>query len=460
MGRHKDLADRVLGPRYDASKDLGRPGDKPWYLIFIEGGKREKQSYPTAQAAAKALAGYKKTIAEGQQTTVADALMLYEHKFLRALKKNLTTSAATTMYRLNLYFGPVLKMPLAGLDEAVCRELREGKWRPGSAEPMVHGLATRKLKHKEASPTPTSQLNIIAAARTFTKRLHGAGVIKVDPMKWYDPDMEPTREKGSKGQARLSFSQAERVLLTALEVAQKEAGRTEIGDRAACTFLMLMTGLRASTVAGLKVGSVDRRRGEAAGERWILTAPQAKKRGGTVMRPYGLTAVFEDVLGPLCEGRPADAPLFPTRAQISPQQKAVLAAQYSALDQSKTREATERRRAWLRDHGSWRQQINRWQRGDYSEDELRGREGGHHGRDWIRRSVAKICILAGVPVETAHGLRGALASKLTSEGYADVAQWLLNHVHRSTTEQSYAGADAVALGKTRQFMGLLKGGKA
>lgn len=466
MGRPKDGRDRCGKVRYDASKDTGKPGALPWYLVFVEDGKRQKESYPTQAAAAKAKAGYERGLEAAQNITVEQAIALYIQAILTDVKSNRQGSKETTRYRLLLYYKPVLKLPFGDLTPELCRKLRAGEYRavPGSNKPKLifEGLAQRELPRTKRVATATSQLEIIDAARTFTRRMVAAGHLASDPMSWFDPSMEAERDKGGKGQSDLSFSQAEKVLKFALELAQAEAGKTEIGTRAAAVFLVLMTGPRASTVAGLTVGSIDRRRGEAAGERWILRAPRAKKRGKTQMRSYGLPAIFETVLGPLCEGRAAHEPLFAvSRPRYSAPEKMALAAQYTALGQSKSRAATAARRAFLGKVGSWRQQMNRWQRGDFGETAKDGpeRSSRGHGRDWVRKSVGKICVLAGVPVETAHALRGALASQLASEGYAGVAQWLLDHVRLSTTEGSYASAEAIDLGKMKPFLGILEGGK-
>jgi site-specific recombinase XerD len=462
VGRSRGAGDRCLGPYYDDSK-----AEQPWYLVFIDPGagpggkdKREKKRFRTEAAAQAEKEGYEAEQQAAREMTVEQAIELFVDKYLRPIKRNRPASIYAKVYRLRLFLEAVLKLPVAALTEQLCQDLRKGKWRtvPGQAKSVVvlHGLATRELKGTKKEATHTSQLNTLSAVRHLTGWLVKERILTDDPMAWYDPKEEASPEHGSKGQSKLSFSQAEKVLLLSLEIAQRESGKTELGTQAAAVFLVLMTGLRANTVVNLPVSSVDIRKGAAHGDHWILTAPRAKKRGGVKMRPYALTEPFEAVLGPLCIGRPGDEPMFVTAPRLSAAMKAELATKYAALDRSRTPQAIAARRAWLREHGTWRQQINKWQRGEFAEDEGSWRA---NKRDWVRRAVGKICSLAGVPRETAHALRGVLASKLTAQGYADVAQWLLDHVHGSTTEQSYTSPAAAALRRTSPFMGILEGGK-
>jgi integrase len=465
--RSNRRGDRCLGPYYDKSKNAGRQPDEPviegaepWHIIYVEGGKREKASFRTEKLALAAKENYEQATAAALAMTLEQGIALYVTKHLRNRKRNRPLSVKETVRRLKLYLGPILKYPVAAWTADAAKELRSGKYRaiPGQVEPVlvIQGLDTRPLGRTGKPSSHTSQLNILAAAQTFARWLVKEGLLKDDPMVWYSPLDEAPPEFGSKGQTKLSFSQAEKVLFLSLELAEAESGKTDIGTRATCVFLVLMTGLRASTIAGLKVASLDIRKGEAAGDHWILTAPRAKKRGATEMVPYGLTEPFERILGPLCIGRAPDAPMFVTDEPLAPELKRKLAERYSALDQAKTPGATAARRAFLREHGTYRQQMNKWQRGDFS---VSLREAKHKGRDWVRRSVAKLCDLAKVPRATAHELRGALTNKLTAEGYANIAQWLLRHERRSTTARSYTSPLAATLGETNRFMGIIKGGR-
>jgi site-specific recombinase XerD len=463
MSRSDRKGARYLGPYFDDSVST----EQPWYLIYIdpiaEGGKgkREKKRFPTEEDAQAEKDGYEAEQQAALETTVEQAIALFVDACLLAIKHNRPGSIYAKVYRLRLFFESVLKLPVAALTDKLCKQLRKGKWVtvPGQTKSVVvlDGLATRKLKGTGKVATQTSQLNTLAAVSHFTGWLVEEGLLSVDPMAWYDPKKEAPPEHGSKGQSKLSFSQAEKVLFLSMEIAHRESGKTELGTQAAATFLMVMTGLRATTVVNLLVSNLDIRKGAAHGDHWILSAPRAKKRGAIEMRPYGLTEHFEPALGPLCIGRPGSEPMFVTAPRLTSVMKAELAARYSALDQARTKEATAARREFLREHGSWRQQMNKWQRAQFADDE--GSSSRHHKRDWARRAVAKICDLAGVPRETAHALRGALASKLTARGYADIAQWLLGHVHGSTTEQSYTSPAAAALRRTRPFMDILDGGK-
>lgn len=465
MPRRKSEELRVSGPYYDKSRE----GNLPWKVRYVDtDGGVAWERYASEAQASKAIAGARAEIERAREMTVEQLVEIYIRQQQKGVKNNRSLSIETARWRLGHYFGPVMKMPASGLTERLCRELREGRYRHvrGRLEPEVimEGIATRKLPRTGKPATVTSQLNMIGSARTFTKWATGRGHLKEDPMSWFDAALEPEKEHGRVGQSKLSFSQAEKVLLLSLELAEQESGKTDIGTRAAAVFLTLMTGLRASTVVGLRVENIDRRRGVAFKEPWILNAPQAKKRGRTRMRPYGLIEPFERILGPLCGGQPGDAFLFPVGVgRKTAAERAAVVIELANAPKDKGRAASARRQAILGAAGTYRQEVNRWRRemavGGAPGEDGYARQAGKHWRDWLARSTAKICVLAGVPVSTAHALRGALAGKLAADGFLDVAQWLLNHVRPSTTEQSYAGSAAVGMGKQASIWGVVNGGR-
>jgi integrase len=85
---------------------------------------------------------------------------------------------------------------------------------------------------------------------------------------------------------------------------------------------------------------------------------------------------------------------------------------------------------------------------------------GEHWRDWPRKWVQRICKAAGVPMVTAHAMRGlhgtlAVDSGITSHAVAAA----LGHESFRTTAESYAQRDAVAGAQQKRALGVLSGGK-
>lgn len=81
---------------------------------------------------------------------------------------------------------------------------------------------------------------------------------------------------------------------------------------------------------------------------------------------------------------------------------------------------------------------------------------GDHWRDWPRLWVQKLCKEAGVPVVTAHGMRGLCATLgyLAGESPEAVAR-LLGHASPTVTQESYARSEAVAAGQQERALDLL-----
>jgi hypothetical protein len=84
---------------------------------------------------------------------------------------------------------------------------------------------------------------------------------------------------------------------------------------------------------------------------------------------------------------------------------------------------------------------------------------GQHWRDWPREWVQRICEKAGVPKVTAHGMRGLHSTLAMEAGVTGaVVAASLGHEHVSTTIESYAKPEAVAVAQQRRALRVLAGG--
>jgi integrase len=84
-----------------------------------------------------------------------------------------------------------------------------------------------------------------------------------------------------------------------------------------------------------------------------------------------------------------------------------------------------------------------------------------HWRDWVRKSIRALCIGAKVPLETAHGMRGAhtdLAREAGATGELVARQ--IGHEDESTGERSYTTKRTAAGSKQRRTLRVLEGGLA
>lgn len=85
---------------------------------------------------------------------------------------------------------------------------------------------------------------------------------------------------------------------------------------------------------------------------------------------------------------------------------------------------------------------------------------GHHWRDWVRKSVRRICVASKVPAVTAHAMRGLHSTLALEHGAsAHVVAASLGHESISTTLQSYAKPEAVEGAKQRRVLTVLQGGE-
>jgi integrase len=81
---------------------------------------------------------------------------------------------------------------------------------------------------------------------------------------------------------------------------------------------------------------------------------------------------------------------------------------------------------------------------------------GDHWRDWPRLWVQRICAEVGVPVVTAHGMRGLCATLgyLAGRAPEEVARDL-GHASPTVTQESYARREAVEAGQQQRALDLL-----
>jgi integrase len=86
---------------------------------------------------------------------------------------------------------------------------------------------------------------------------------------------------------------------------------------------------------------------------------------------------------------------------------------------------------------------------------------GLHWRDWVRKSVRRICEAADVPMVTAHGMRGLHSTLAVEHGVsAHVVAASLGHESSATTMQSYVRPEAAAGAEQRRTLRVLAGGAA
>jgi len=83
---------------------------------------------------------------------------------------------------------------------------------------------------------------------------------------------------------------------------------------------------------------------------------------------------------------------------------------------------------------------------------------GHHWRDWVRKWVGRICVAAGVPEVTAHGMRGLHSTLAVEHGVsAHVVAASLGHESSTTTMQSYVKPEAASGAQQRRMLTVLEG---
>lgn len=86
---------------------------------------------------------------------------------------------------------------------------------------------------------------------------------------------------------------------------------------------------------------------------------------------------------------------------------------------------------------------------------------GEHWRDWPREWVQRICREAGVPLVSAHSMRGLHSTLAMEAGITGaVVAASLEHESVTTTVASYAKAEAVAAARQQRTLTVLDGGQA
>lgn len=83
-----------------------------------------------------------------------------------------------------------------------------------------------------------------------------------------------------------------------------------------------------------------------------------------------------------------------------------------------------------------------------------------HDRDWVRDSVHFVCREAGVPLETAHGLKGAHAELARDSGVTPdiIAKALAHTSYEGTTRRSYQSGGADGRATQKRVLKVLAGG--
>lgn len=84
----------------------------------------------------------------------------------------------------------------------------------------------------------------------------------------------------------------------------------------------------------------------------------------------------------------------------------------------------------------------------------------HRSREWVLDNVKRLCRLAGVPVVTAHGLRGTMSSIASAAGaVTHLVAATLGHAGTAVTLGHYIRPEAAQRGTQERGMRILRGGK-
>jgi integrase len=85
---------------------------------------------------------------------------------------------------------------------------------------------------------------------------------------------------------------------------------------------------------------------------------------------------------------------------------------------------------------------------------------GYHDRDWVRDWVRRICVKAGVPRVTAHGMRGLHGTLAVEAGATGrVVAAALGHESEKTTFGNYVAPEAAESARQRRALTVLEGGR-
>lgn len=83
-----------------------------------------------------------------------------------------------------------------------------------------------------------------------------------------------------------------------------------------------------------------------------------------------------------------------------------------------------------------------------------------HRREWVNAWVGRICKLAGVPIVTAHSMRGLHSSKALESGVSPhLVAASLGHANPATTISSYAQPGSVESANAKRLLTVLAGGR-
>lgn len=183
--------------------------------------------------------------------------------------------------------------------------------------------------------------------------------------------------------------------LRAYAIAQTKIKKPARADGMLATAILLDTGLRSGELLNLRVRDIDQR-----GEFCVLCVDRGKSRAAqrTIHIPNDIAQLLQD----RCKGKPGDAWLWPARKKA---------------------------------------------------------KEGHRTQTWIRRTVARLCKEAGVPVVCPHGLRGTFATMARQSGMSlrDLYP-IMGHESPSTSEQSYITPEATEDANRRSALRVLQGG--
>ena len=270
-------------------------------------------------------------------------------------------------------------------------------------EALYLDLRTRPSVHTEKPLSPDSHRNILAQTKSFLAWCVAKGWLRANPCSGVAGigKRRPRGKSLGRDGNTLRVKEARAWYVKALELAER-------GDEGATAALVaLLLGMRASEITSRRVRDLDE--DEAPGD--LLWIPCSKTPAGR--RTLEVPEVLRPLLVRCTKDKHRDAFLFQA-----------------------TREGPRRKQP--------------------PSPEVEGRA---HWRDWIILNVRRICRLVGVPMVTAHALRGLLATLTAERGLAGhLIAATLGHEDERTTMNAYAAPGAATAGSNRRGLVLLKGG--
>jgi integrase len=244
------------------------------------GGRLRYLAYATQAEADRARRAIERSIERREGWTVEEAIAEYEKSL--AANGNRARGIATTVWRMRLFFEPMLKEKIALLTNVRAAQLLEG-------------LAARPSRQRETLSVDTRK-NTLAEAKTFGRWLAAGGHVKPDV---FDGLKVPGRRR--KGKDRLRYTEADRFYAAALSM----AGR---GDEGALAVLVAYDGnLRSSEVWSRVVRDLDR-------DCTILWVEDAKTEAGN--RPVELSPEVARLLVAKVKGKAPTDRVLPHPAAL------------------------------------------------------------------------------------------------------------------------------------------------